>query len=43
MTYETKLDKYRRGLYRMRVADVCHGHWSESDWVRYIDAHGLWL
>lgn len=43
MTYETKWDKYRRGLYRFRVPDVCHGNWTESDWVRYIDKCGEWL
>jgi len=44
LTVEEKLEKYRKGLYRMEVPPVASFNWQgPRPWVIWIDATGEWL
>lgn len=42
LTDAEKVREYRAGRYSFPPPPVCHALWTESDWIRYIDAHGRW-
>jgi len=39
----TKLERYRKGMYLMKIPPVLTARWTESDWIRYIDHNGTWI
>ena len=43
MTRDEKVQKYRKGLYRVPAPPVCTVWWNEYSWIKYIDKHGTWL
>lgn len=40
---EEKLRLFNEGQYACAVPPVCHVHWSNADWMRWIDSNGKWL
>jgi hypothetical protein len=43
MTPEEKVAHYRAGRYTFEARYIItSAGWSEDDWIRYIDAHGVW-
>ena len=42
MTYEEKLDLYKKGLYSLEPPPVPHGKWTDGDWIVWIDSNGKW-
>lgn len=38
----TKLEAYRAGLYRFPVPSVTTAHWTEQDWINFVDIAGIW-
>lgn len=39
---EWKYEAYRKGEYLFPPPDVPHARWTKDDWIRYIDACGIW-
>lgn len=42
MTYEFKLELYKKGHYVFAAPPVTHAQWGDEDWVRYIDSCNGW-
>lgn len=37
-----KLNLFKRGLFRIPAPPVSTYHWSDTDWIKYIDRDGSW-
>ena len=38
----TKRQAYIKGRYKVPVPPVPTRHWTENDWIRFIDRRGIW-
>ena len=42
LTYQQKLEKYKKGEYLFPAPPVCTVRWDDDAWIKYIDGHKGW-
>lgn len=42
LTHKEKVELFERGLYICAAPPVYHVHWSDKDWMKWIDSDGEW-
>ena len=43
LTHAEKAHKYRANKYTFPIPSVTTDAWTDADWIRFIDRHGVWL
>ncbi|ASL24396.1 hypothetical protein vBAspPH44_13 [Alteromonas phage vB_AspP-H4/4] len=43
LTNANKVWLYRKGYYQIPAPPVQTVHWTEEDWINFIDSKGIWF